>query len=149
MMEAVTVRQTFPHAAEKVWRITGDFGGLKQWLPGVTSCTVQGEGARDQGGDAQRAVQLMDGSIARESLESFDAKKMHYVYAIKEAKGFSPEQQFSARFQVSPIAPDGCEVIWTARFSVPEDLSQDKIDKARQRVIQMYQFFLGHLASVL
>ena len=148
-MEEVTVRQTFPHAAAKVWQITGDFGGLKNWLPGVVSCTVQGEGARDQGGNALRVVQLLDGSVARESLESFDATRMHYVYAIKEAKGFSPEQQFSARFQVSPIAPDGCEVIWTARFSVPEDLSQDKIDKARQRVIQMYQFFLGHLASVL
>ena len=44
-MEEVTVRQTFPHAAAKVWQITGDFGGLKNWLPGVVSCTVQGEGA--------------------------------------------------------------------------------------------------------
>lgn len=148
-MEEVVVRKNFPHSADTVWQLTGDFSGLKHWLPGVVDCTVDGAGARDQGGNAQRSVQLMDGSIARESLESFDAENMQYGYAILEAQGFSEGQQFSAHFQVQSTEPDGCEVIWIARFSMPKNLPEDKIEKARQRVSQMYQFFLEHLASVL
>ena len=148
-LQQVTVQQVIPHEASTVWQLTGDFGGLKNWLPGVTECSVSGKGPRDQGGDAERAVHLMDGSITRESLESRDESQMCYRYAILEAKGFKADQQFMATFQVLPLADGQCEVVWTARFSVPATLSAEKVDKARQQVSQMYQFFLAHLTTLL
>lgn len=148
-LQEVVIRQRFSHPAAAVWTLTGDFGGLDKWLPGVVSCTVSGEGARDAGGNAQRSVQLMDGSVTRESLESLDEAAMCYGYAILEAKGFKPNQTFRAQFQVLPVDDGHCEVIWSASFSVPPQLAQDKIEGAREKVRQMYQFFLGHLASLL
>lgn len=148
-LQQVTVQQVIPHEASTVWQLTGNFGGLKNWLPGVTECSVSGKGPRDQGGDAERAVHLMDGSVTRESLESLDESQMYYRYAILEAKGFKADQQFIATFQVMSLADGQCEVVWTASFSVPEAFPAEKIVKARQQVSQMYQFFLTHLTTLL
>ena len=148
-METVEVRKQFDHPAGLVWVLTGEFGGLQNWLPGVTGVTVTGSGSRAEGGDAERAVQLMDGSVTRESLESVDEVGMCYEYAILEMKGFKEGQEYRARFQVKPLSDDRCEVIWGATFSVPEEFTADKVAKARSRVEQMYGFFLTHLASLL
>ncbi|RLT94146.1 MAG: SRPBCC family protein [Ketobacter sp.] len=148
-METVEVRKPFNQPAGLVWVLTGDFGGLQNWLPGVTGVTVTGSGSRKEGGNAQRAVQLMDGSVTRESLESQDEAAMCYEYAILEMKGFKEGQQYRARFQVKPLDDERCEVIWSATFSVPEDFPADKVAKARSRVEQMYGFFLTHLAGLL
>lgn len=148
-METVEVRKPFNQPAGLVWVLTGDFGGLQNWLPGVTGVTVTGCGARKDGGNAERAVQLMDGSVTRESLESRDEAAMCYEYAILEMKGFKEGQQYRARFQVKPLDDERCEVIWSATFSVPEDFPADKVATARSRVEQMYGFFLTHLAGLL
>ena len=148
-METVEVRKQFDHPAGLVWVLTGEFGGLQNWLPGVTGVTVTGSGSRAEGGDAERAVQLMDGSVTRESLESVDEVGMCYEYAILEMKGFKEGQEYRARFQVKPLGDDRCEVIWGATFSVPEEFTADKVAKARSRVEQMYGFFLTHLAGLL
>lgn len=148
-METVEVRKQFDHPAGLVWVLSGDFGGLQNWLPGVTGVTVTGSGSRAEGGNAERAVHLMDGSVTRESLESCDEAAMCYEYAILEMKGFKEDQTYLARFQVKPLDDERCEVIWSATFSVPEDFSEDKVAKARSRVEQMYGFFLTHLAGLL
>ncbi|MBA55002.1 MAG: hypothetical protein CMK89_11160 [Pseudomonadales bacterium] len=148
-LETVEVRKQFNHPAGLVWVLTGDFGGLQNWLPGVTGVTVTGSGSREEGGNAERAVTLMDGSVTRESLESRDEAAMSYEYAILEMKGFKEGQQYRAQFQVKPLDDERCEVIWGATFSVPEDFSEDKVAKARSRVEQMYGFFLTHLAGLL
>ena len=148
-MEQVAARFTYDHPADTVWKLTGDFGGLKAWLPGVVECTVTGSGARDQGGNAERAVQLMDGSITRESLEHLDEPGMRYGYAILDMKGFKPGQRFEAEFAVAPLGEAQCEVVWTARFNVPTDWPEENVSKARDRVAQMYGFFLTHLNTQL
>ncbi|MEE2733341.1 MAG: SRPBCC family protein [Pseudomonadota bacterium] len=151
-LETVEVRRQFDHPAGLVWVLTGDFGGLQNWLPGVTGVTVTGSGSRQEGGNAERAVQLLDGSVTRESLESQDEAAMCYEYAILSMKGFKEGQVYTARFQVKPLTSaegERCEVIWSARFSVPEDFSADQVAKARSRVEQMYGFFLTHLAGLL
>ena len=148
-MQQVEARQVFEHDADRVWDLTGDFGGLQHWLPGVVACTVTGSGPRDQGGNAERAVQLFDGSVTRESLESFDPVARSYRYAILSAKGFEPGGHFEARFQVLPLAPGQCEVVWQASFTLPAGLPPEKAPKASAKVQQMYVFFLQNLASVL
>lgn len=148
-METVQVKQEYPFAADKVWQLTGDFSGLKNWLPGVLECQVSGNGPRDQGGNAERRVTLADNSITRESLESYDDGTRSYCYRILEAKGFSEDASYIGRFRVDKLSDQSCLIDWQAEFSVPEHLAPDQIEKLRDRVSQMYQFFLSHLNSVL
>lgn len=148
-MPQVEARHVFEHDADKVWDLTGNFAGLHHWLPGVVECSVDGSGARDQGGNAVRTVTFVNGSVARESLESFDTSARRYRYAILSAEGLSPDARFEATFQVLPLAPQQCEVIWQAQFSLPAGLSPEMADKAGTKVQQTYRFFLQHLATVL
>ncbi len=148
-MQQVEARRTFAHPAHKVWRLTGEFGGLQNWLPGVVGCEVHGTGARDQNGNAERSVTLMDGSVTREALQSLDEAAMRYSYAILAAKGFTPDSRYIGHFQVRELNPDQCEILWQAEFSVPAEMPADKVLKLKDKVQTMYGFFLLHLDSVL
>lgn len=144
-MYQVSVTREFPVSADVLWQLTGDFGGLRAWLPGVVSCEVTGEGAADNGGDAVRSVALMDGSVTRERLESLDPTARRCVYSIMEAKGFDGSSAFVASFHVLPREGKGCEVQWSAQFTLPSSVTADKAPRAVARVEQMYAFFLEHL----
>lgn len=148
-MQQVEVRHSFNHSADTLWQLTGDFAGLQHWLPGITSCTVEGNGPCDQGGNAVRSVQLMDGSVTRESLESFDPANRHYRYAILSAKGFDPAQTYIGTFHVIPTGDNRCDIHWQANFTLPADLPADKVDKACDKIRNMYAFFLQQLAARL
>ncbi|MCG8671771.1 MAG: SRPBCC family protein [Pseudomonadales bacterium] len=148
-METVQVQQDFPFEASKVWQLTGEFSGLKNWLPGVLDCQVSGEGPCDKGGNAERRVTLADNSVTRESLESYDNATRSYSYRILEAKGFSDDTTFIGKFRVENLDEGNCRVVWQAEFSVPSLLPQEQVEKLRNRITQMYQFFLTHLGTVL
>lgn len=148
-MEQIVTNRSFSHSADKVWQLTGDFGAINKWIPGAADCVVSGEGAKDQGGNAERRVTFMDGSIARESLESLNEGSFSYRYAILEAKGFVKGTQFFGDFKVIPTGDNSCDIEWQASFSVPDSLPHDKLEKMKQQLQQMYAFFLQHLDSVL
>lgn len=148
-MHTIEVTRTFACPAEQVWQLTGNFGGLTAWLPGVLSCQVSGEGAADNGGNAVRTVQLVDGSITRERLDSLDTKARRYVYSVVEAKGMTDDSRFQAHFQVLPQGDAQCEVRWGAAFTLPAALPPEKVSRACQRIEQMYLFFLQYLQSVV
>ena len=148
-MLEIQVQNQYNHPADKVWALTGNFAGLKAWLPGVMACRVEGEGAKDVGGNAVRIVDLMDGSVTKESLESLDEKNRSYSYAIIEAKGFDSSSEYIAHFKVIPLDANRCEVQWGARFRLPDSIPVEKSERAKQRIQQMYQLFLTNLESVL
>lgn len=148
-MQHIEARHPFEHSADKVWELTGDFAGLKNWLPGVAECTVEGSGAKDQDGDAVRTVQLMDGSVAKESLESFNAEARSYRYRILSAKNFDGSKLFLVTFKVQPLTEERCEVIWKVKFEVPDGMTEDNATLAGKRIQMTYQFFLRHLEGVL
>lgn len=148
-MHSIQVTHEFACPADTLWQLTSVFGGLKAWLPGVVACSVVGEGAKDNGGNAVRTVQLMDGSVTRESLDSIDAEARRYVYSVLEAKGFDANSRFQATFQVLARDRGHCAVVWSAEFTLPASLPVEKVTKACSRIEQMYQFFLQHLQTVL
>lgn len=143
------VTHRFAHAADKVWHIAGDFGGLQTWLPGVTACRVEGSGAAAAGGNAERLVTLLDGSITRERLESLDSANRCYEYSILEAKGFAADSEYRARFQVLPLDATSSEVRWGVRLRLPVSVPADKQDKLKTRIEQTYALFLQNLQNVL
>lgn len=139
----------FSHSADKVWAITGDFGGLKNWLPGILACRVEGQGAASAGGNAVRIVDVFDGSVTRERLEDFDAAKRTYSYSILEAKGFDASSEYLATFTVTPLDDNRCRINWGARFKLPASVPPEKGERAKQKVAQMYAMCLQHLEGVL
>ncbi|MFZ5601661.1 MAG: SRPBCC family protein [Pseudomonadota bacterium] len=143
------VSHRFSHAADKVWQMAGDFGGLLAWLPGVTACRVEGSGAAAAGGNAERLVTLLDGSITRERLESLDDANRRYEYSILEAKGFTADNEYRATFQVLPVDAASSEVRWGVRLRLPAGVSADKQAKLKTRIEQTYVMFLQNLQNVL
>lgn len=149
MRLTVETSRDYAHDADKVWTITGNFGGLKDWLPGITACRVEGSGAADAGGNAVRIVDVMDGSVTRESLQSYDAAQRTYTYNLLEAKGIDASARYRATFTVTPTAANACRIDWVAGFEVPDDFPPEKAERARQRVLQMYGMCLQYLDGVL
>lgn len=145
----VEVQREFDRDADTVWKITGDFGGLKEWLPGINACRVEGSGAADQGGNAVRIVDVFDGSVTRESLASFDAGKRTYTYNLLEAKGIDASAEYRATFTVTPLAANRCRIDWVAGFTVPDNFPPEKAERARQKILQMYTMCLQYLDGVL
>jgi len=143
------VQQDYAHSADKVWAITGNFGGLKEWLPGILACRVEGSGAADTGGDAVRIVDVFDGSVTKERLEAFDAARRTYSYSILEAKGFDASSEYFATFTVTPLDANSCRINWGASFKLPASIPAEKGERARQKVAQMYTMCLQHLEGVL
>ena len=43
-MPAIHAEHRYPQSANTVWQRIHDFADLQSWLPGVTGCTVEGEG---------------------------------------------------------------------------------------------------------
>src|SRR5579862_7621914 len=63
---------TIDKPADAVWSLVGDFGGIAGWMPGVESCTVDGD---------DRILKVM-GLEVTERLESRDDDARVIVYAI-------------------------------------------------------------------
>ena len=143
------VEREFAHSADTVWAITGDFGGLKNWLPGIVASRVEGSGAANAGGNAVRIIDVFDGSVTKESLESLDAANYTYQYRILEAKGFDASSGYLATFRITPLAADRCRINWGASFRLPEGIPAEKGERAKQKVAQMYTMCLQHLDGVL
>lgn len=143
------VERKYAHAADKVWEVTGDFGGLQAWLPGVLGCRIEGQGAADQGGNTVRIVNVMDGSVTRERLEVFEHAERRYSYSIIEAQGFDASNEYYATFRILPQGEGRCLVRWGARFRVPVSIPARKGRQLRDRIAAMYGRCLDNLGIVL
>jgi carbon monoxide dehydrogenase subunit G len=85
--------------AEDVWAVAGDFGGLAAWMPGIESCTVEGD---------VRTVE-MTGMKIGERLVSRDDTQRVLVYSI--VSGPAPVDHHEATITVTP-AGSGSHVTW-------------------------------------
>ena len=97
-METETAEITINRPETEVWPLVGDFGGLG-WMPGVDSCTVDGD---------VRTV-AMSGMEIKEKLVSLDEENHEITYSIIDG---APVESHQATISVTP-AGDGCEVTWS------------------------------------
>ena len=120
-MAKIEVNEEYTASADAVWQRVADFGGIKDWMPGVESCDVEGEGV-----GAVRAVSIGPMTI-KERLESFDADGRSLSYSIVE--GPLPAENYLATIVVSEQG-DGCRVDWTATFDLLEGVDEAAIAPA-------------------
>jgi carbon monoxide dehydrogenase subunit G len=86
-------------SADEVWKVVGDFGGIAGWMPGIESCTVDGD---------VRTISMSGLEIGERLAQRDDGGRV-LVYGI--ASGPAPVDHHEATITVTP-AGSGSHVTW-------------------------------------
>ena len=94
---------------DEIWKVIRDFGGLAQYMPGVDSCTLDGD---------VRTLQMM-GIQIKEQLRAIDDDTRRLTYSVVE----SPMNNMVSHEATIAIDPEGSgsHVTWTVDVE-PADL---------------------------
>ena len=139
-MAEARVEQELPAAADAVWKLLRDFGGLARWSPSVTSCEVEGSGV-----GAVRTIRA-GAAVIRERLESFDDARRSFSYSV--VAGSLPVSNFLGRIQVSPAGSSSSRILWTAVFDAP-GLSAEQVRELAGGIESSFARVIGNLRASL
>lgn len=143
--ESVEIKTT----PAKAWEKVSDFGDLGAWHPAVkTTQIVSGENGQV---GAVRLLTLQDGGTVKETLLSFDPKKMVYTYNIVES--VLPVSAYTATISVSKAKKDLSTVTWSGEFKrrdISENPAAGQDDTTATKTMSaVYRAGLDHLKSIL
>jgi mxaD protein len=133
----------------QVWDKVGNFGDLGAWHPAVkTTEILSGENGKV---GAVRFLTLQDGGTIKETLLSFDPRKMRYSYNIVE--GVLPVSEYASSISVSKAKKDLCKVIWSGEFK-RKDTSENPAagqddTTATKTMISVYRGGLDNLKTIM
>jgi mxaD protein len=136
-------------ASEKVWEKVSNFGDLGAWHPAVkTTEIISGENNKV---GAVRLLTLQDGGTLKETLLSYDVKKMHYGYNIVE--GVLPVSEYTSTITVGKDKKDHCKVTWSGEFK-RKDTSENPAagqddTTATKTMSTVYRAGLDNLKTIL
>ena len=94
---------------DEVWKVVREFGGLDEWMPGVETCTVDGD---------VRTIGTM-GIQVKEQLRTIDDGARRISYSVIE----SPMGNLESHLATIAVDPEGsgAHVTWSVEV-VPDDL---------------------------
>lgn len=104
----MTSKITIRAPADVIWQVISDFGAAGQYLSGVVTCTVTGEGV-----GALRTLTSTDGSTIVERLEALDEVAHRLSYALLTDTPFG---NCLTTMTVRDLGPSMAEVAWSATF---------------------------------
>jgi carbon monoxide dehydrogenase subunit G len=95
---------------DEIWKLIRDFGGLAQYMPGVDSCTLDGD---------VRTLQMM-GIEIKEQLRAIDDDTRRLTYSVVE----SPMNNLVSHEATIAVEPEGTgsHVSWTVEVEPAEML---------------------------
>jgi carbon monoxide dehydrogenase subunit G len=96
---------------DEVWKLIRDFGTLDEWMPGVESCTLDGD---------VRTIGMM-GIEIKEQLRTLDDDKRVLAYSVVESP-MGPDLQHTATLTVTPEG-NGSHVTWAVEVTPDEMLA--------------------------
>jgi len=109
---ATTHAETFiARDADEVWKVAGDFHGLKTWFPGLQDVTADG--------DAVRVISMGPGVEVRETLLTRDDASRTLTYKVESA--LLNATKYETTLKVSP-ADGGCTAAMDAVLE-PDELA--------------------------
>jgi carbon monoxide dehydrogenase subunit G len=114
--------------ADAVWAVTGDFGGIGGWMPGIESCVVEGD---------DRILKMMGMEIT-ERLERRDDEARELVYGI--VGGVPGVGNHKATITVVPEG-NGSLVTWDVEVE-PDEMT-DMMQQIYQQSLQALKDHLG------
>jgi carbon monoxide dehydrogenase subunit G len=94
---------------DDVWKLLREFGGIAEWMPGVETCTVEGD---------VRTLGMM-GMQVKEQLRGLDEKAHAISYSLIE----SPIGNLESHLVTIAVAPEGkgSHVTWAVEVT-PDEL---------------------------
>ncbi|MFV0524434.1 MAG: SRPBCC family protein [Acidimicrobiales bacterium] len=107
-------------AADRLWTLVSDFGGIADILDGVGSCQLDGEGV-----GAIRSIPAAGGTV-RERLDELDPDAHRLTYSIID--GPMPFADYSATMAITEDGADACTLTWTGRFR-PDGIPAGKAER--------------------
>ena len=116
-MANVTVADQVKAPADKVWELIGPFGSIANWLPGIASVEVEGDGT-----GAVRVLTTADGGKVTERLLAENPDPRSYTYAIMTSP--FPIDNYVSTIMVVEEEGGTCTVSWFCNFEpvgVPEE----------------------------
>jgi carbon monoxide dehydrogenase subunit G len=114
--------------ADAVWAVAGDFGGIGGWMPGIESCTLEGD---------DRTLKMMGMEIT-ERLVRRDDSAREIVYGI--VAGVPGVGHHEATITVTPEG-DASHVTWDV--DVEPDEMTDMMQGIYQQSLQALKDHLG------
>ncbi len=105
---------------QKVWDAIKDFDSIHTWHPAAQSTVMLvGENGKPL---AVREFQTTDGGFVISELLEYDEAKRWFKYRI--IKSSLPIRGYVGEMQVVPTDDGGSEVLWSAQFERPDEVSQ-------------------------
>jgi carbon monoxide dehydrogenase subunit G len=103
-----TAETTINRSPDDVWKLLREFGTLDAWMPGIESCTVEGD---------VRTLAMM-GIEIKEQLRGLDDSARSISYSVIE----SPMGNLESHLATISVAPEGpgSHVTWTVDVSPAE-----------------------------
>ena len=120
-MTSTNVTETVAAAANDVWQIMSDFGGLEP-TEMIAGCTLEGEGV-----GAVRTISLVGGGEVIERLESQDDTARTFSYAIINDSPL-PVKNYLAKVEVSDSGDGSTTVSWSSTFEPAGTPENDVIE---------------------
>lgn len=118
-MSQVVLRATIGASADEVWATISDFNGAPNYIGGLATSTMEGEGV-----GAVRTVTTKDGTQVQERLERFDPATYLLSYAI--IAGPLPMANYVATMQLQAAGHGQCTLQWSSTFE-PSGASEDDV----------------------
>ena len=127
-----------------VWPLIRDFGAIGTWLPGVKSCTIEGNDPGDCVG-AIRSVEMGDVGLIREQLLALSDTDYAVTFSIIESA--LPIWNYHSTILLLPLTDgDRTFIRWKGQF----EADPDHASAMQTRMpVQIYQPAFDRLASML
>jgi hypothetical protein len=116
---------TIDVSVDLVWQLISNFGAACQYLVGVVSCTVAGEGI-----GARRMLISVDGTTIVERLETLSEPDRRLSYALLTD---TPFRNCLATMTVRDLSPNMAELEWSTSFEadgLPADEAREMLESA-------------------
>ncbi len=137
-------KMEIPAAADQVWDLLADFGGIAKWWPEGMLDKVECEGA---GVGMVRHMHTLIGMVLSERLDALDREARTIHLSIVEGLPFGIED-YSAVGRVVPTGDDSCLLDWRGTYKIPNEGSETD---ARAVIEGAYEAqaagLLGHFAK--
>ena len=127
----VSVKDTINASADTVWGTVGAISNVEQYIPMITSSTVQGSGL-----GAKRTCVVANekgeemGKI-EEDIVGFDDDARMYSYTITSSP--FPVEDYIGTVKVTDLGNDSCELEWSSKCEA-KDMPEEEVHKMLQGV---------------
>jgi mxaD protein len=127
--EQLSVKEAvqLPASPDKVWKLSGNFGGIGAWFPGITKVEITS--GKDNHKGAVRVITLKDGTTITEELLDYSASRKTLRYRINTSP--LPVRNYVSTYTVKADGK-GSKVTWGSTF---EQDPAAKLDAAKTREV--------------